>query len=102
MCARAADAYKLSSKTDARPTRGGYRLRDILIEVGPRADAGSHGSETNNQSGDLSPQGAVDVAEKNGRAGSGSRDGGSRAGGGAVSVRRKEAFHDLLTAARAR
>ncbi|CAM9979702.1 unnamed protein product, partial [Scytosiphon promiscuus] len=29
------DAYKLSSKTDARPTRGGYRLRDLLIEIGP-------------------------------------------------------------------
>ncbi|CAM9766610.1 unnamed protein product [Ectocarpus sp. 4 AP-2014] len=104
------DAYKLSSKTDARPTRGGYRLRDIFIETGPSpppADEACLGDDTQGARRDrvgkapAAGKDAVAGADRGGRNG-GDTGGRSNAGGEALSARRREIFLRLLASARAR
>ena len=121
--ALSADAYKLSSKTDARPNRGGYRLRDLLIEIGPCPAAGSAEDERDGApkqgtagaaDGGAAANGGEGCASsssgtRNGHSSSGSggrgRSSGDGAGGGggeALSARRREVFRRLLATARAK
>lgn len=106
----AADAYKLSSRTDARPTRGGYRLRDIFIETGPSPppadetclDDDTQGARRDKVGkGPAAGKGAVASAGRGGRSG-GDTGGRSNTGGEALSARRREIFLRLLASARAR
>lgn len=91
------DAYKISSQTDTRPTRGGYRLRDLLIEIAPGGGVGSTKAEEE-KSGCDSPGGGVGDGTTEGATGGG-RGGG---GGGSLSARRRGAFRRMLVSARAR
>ncbi|CAM9459256.1 unnamed protein product, partial [Laminaria digitata] len=112
------DAYKISSQTDTRPTRGGYRLRDLLIEIGP---GGVEGSKITEKTGRVFAEGGIGdgAGEGAGECGGGGRGGGgsggggggsgggsSRSGGGgrseSLSVQRRRGFHRLLVSARAR
>ncbi|CBN79788.1 conserved unknown protein [Ectocarpus siliculosus] len=104
------DAYKLSSRTDARPTRGGYRLKDIFIETGPSpppADEACLDDDTQGARRDrvgkapAAGKGAVAGADRDGRNG-GDTGGHSIAGGEALSARRREIFLRLLASAKAR
>ncbi|CAM9660885.1 unnamed protein product [Ectocarpus sp. 8 AP-2014] len=104
------DAYKLSSRTDARPNRGGYRLRDIFIETGPSPppadeaclDDDTQGSRRHRVGkGPAAGKGAVVSADRGGRSG-GDTGGRSNAGVEALSARRREIFLRLLASARAR
>lgn len=115
-----ADAYKISSKVDARPTRGGYRLRDLLIEIRPGSppsviERGGNADDAQkiNERGGRGVGGDAGVGYRfgNGRGGdggsSGSGVGGGGGGGGgggaeALSARRRQVFRRLLAAARAR
>ncbi|CAM9406644.1 unnamed protein product [Ectocarpus fasciculatus] len=104
------DAYKLSSRTDARPTRGGYRLRDVFIETGPSpppADEACLDNDTQDARRDRVGKGPADGRGTVASAGRGGRSGGdaggrSNAGGEALSARRRETFLGLLVSARAR
>eukprot|EP00752_Nemacystus_decipiens_P007478 g6680.t1 len=118
------DAYRLSSRTDARPTRGGYRLRDLLIEIGPsstdRAEGGARddspkretagaaaaaaGGERGAGGNDEAASSSSGTRNNDGSGGRGGRSSGGGTGRGegeAVSARRREVFLRLLASARA-
>lgn len=83
-----ADAYVLSSKADSRPTRGGYILRDLLIEIGPAGDGGDTGSMSSSQASSSSATTAS--------------SGGGKWRNGIAADQRRETFCQLLSQARDR
>lgn len=76
-------------------------MRDLLIEIGPDTARGSTGTK---KSGLDLPKAEIGLDMNGGSAKSRSNSNGerSRTGGGGVSMQRKEVFHQLLVAARAR
>ncbi|CAN0469934.1 unnamed protein product [Ascophyllum nodosum] len=95
------DAYKVSSKTDSRPIRGGYRLRDLFIEFGEAEDP-IEASPRSRESGRIEHERRVGGKTGDEKERGASFDGPGGTGIESVSSQRREKFRRMLLAASAR
>ena len=100
-CSPGTDAYKVSSKTDSRPIRGGYRLRDLFIEFGEAEDP-IEASPRSRESGRIENERRVGGKTGDEKERGASFDGPGGTGIESVSSQRREKFRRMLLAASAR